>query len=111
MAMFLTILFTSVMVLAVMGIMVAGLSPQERERREARQARPDVRPDEKLALAPPRFFAGEVREQPARPQVPLEVLMSQLQRHVQLEHAAAETFLNVPTPESLNSRTSSPFVN
>lgn len=111
MVMFLTIILTSFAVLVVTCIMVAGLSPQERK---PVLVQPELRPQEKLALTPPQFFAGEVTElppPPARPQIPLEVLLSQIQRHVRLEQAAAETFINVPTPESLHSRTASPFVN
>lgn len=107
MAMFLTLLFISLMVVAVMGIMVAGLSPQERERR----AQAEARQNKKLVPTPPQFFASNVPEVETRTQVPIELLMSQIQRHVQLEQAAAETFVNVPTPEALRSRTSSPFVN
>ncbi len=111
MTMFLTLLLVAVTSLVLTCILAFGVSPQERERRELAEARPAVRPDEKLVVAPPQFFAAEVREVETRPQVPIEVLMSQLQRHVQLEQAAAETFVNVPTPEALRSRTSSPFVN
>jgi hypothetical protein len=42
--------------------------------------------------------------------VPIDVLLLQLERHVRLEQAAAESFLMAPTVENLHSRTSSPLV-
>lgn len=110
MTMFFTLLLVAVTSLVVTCLLAFGVSPQERERRARSEARPALQP-EKFVVAPPQFFAAEVREIETRPQVPIEVLMSQLQRHVQLEQAAAETFVNVPSPEALRSRTSSPFVN
>ena len=43
-------------------------------------------------------------------QVPIEVLLLQIERHVRLEHAAAEAFQQAPTPELLHIRTASPLV-
>ena len=43
-------------------------------------------------------------------QVPIEVLLLQIERHVRLEHAAAEAFQQAPTPELLHTRTASPLV-
>ncbi len=57
-----------------------------------------------------RFFAVPTPPAPAVPRIPLEVLLLQLDRHVRLEQAAAESFLSVPTIESLHSRTASPLV-
>jgi hypothetical protein len=56
----------------------------------------------------PRFFADEPRMQPGR--VPIEALLLQIERHVQLEQAAAESFHYAPTVASLHSRTMSPLV-
>jgi hypothetical protein len=42
--------------------------------------------------------------------VPIEVLLLQLERHVRLEQAAAESFHWCPTPEALHMNTSSPLV-
>jgi hypothetical protein len=75
----------------------------------------DVRPASKLPplrkavqpAAPARFFADVTA--PASP-VPVEVLLLQLERHIRLERAAAESFLHQPTRESLHSRTTSPLV-
>ena len=108
MYMFLTLLFAGLAVAAVACIMAFGLTPQERE---AAEARPALSPEQKLGLQTPQFFVAGTSELPARPQVPVEVLLSQIQRHVQLEQAAAESFVSGPSTESLRSRTTSPFVN
>lgn len=103
MAMFLTILLISLPVLVFTCVFVAA----EKRREEDRAlAAPAPRPEAEA----PRFFAADVPAITTRPQVPIEVLMSQIERHVRLEQAAARTFLAVPTPESLHSRTESPLV-
>jgi hypothetical protein len=60
--------------------------------------------------APARFFVEQVDVRPRQPRVPVEALLLQLERHIRLEQAAAESFLDCPTAQSLHSRTSSPFV-
>jgi len=69
--------------------------------------------EEKPSVAlPSHFFADEQLERVAAAgtQVPIEVLLLQIERHVRLEQAAAESFLQLPTAESLHSRTASPLV-
>jgi len=105
MFMFLTILLASFAVMAVCGIMVAGLSPRE-EKAPVLQAEATLRADE-----PTHFFASEGETVAPRPQIPLDVLLSHIERHVRLEQAAAQSFLSVPTADSLHSRTESPLVN
>lgn len=61
-----------------------------------------------VARPVPRFF-GESTHAIA-PQVPIEVLLLQIERHVRLEQAAAESFVDLPTREVLHSRTASPLV-
>ncbi len=55
-----------------------------------------------------RFFA------PARPgipaQIPIEALLLQIENHVRLEQAAAESFVEYPTAALLHSRTMSPLI-
>jgi len=74
---------------------------------------PAVRPEPvKAAAAPARFFV----ERPVYPaatgnRVPIEALLLQLESHVRLEEAAAESFLQSPTSSLLHSRTASPLVN
>lgn len=62
---------------------------------------------------PARFFTDTVAKSPAIPsrQVPIEVLLLQIENHVRLEQAAAESFLAFPTHDQLHSKTASPFVN
>lgn len=72
----------------------------------------DVRQAERQADQPaqnvPQFFAPDVQAPPQR--VPIEALLLQIERHVRLEQAAAESFHYAPTPESLHSRSASPLV-
>jgi hypothetical protein len=44
-------------------------------------------------------------------QVPIEVLLLQLENHVRLEQAAAESFVEFPTYALLHSKTTSRFMN
>ena len=63
--------------------------------------------------APARFFSDRVPVSPVVPplQVPIEVLLLQIENHVRLEQAAAESFLAFPSQALLHSKTTSPFVN
>jgi len=64
---------------------------------------------ESLLNLPPRFFIDD-RAPRTRPVVPIEVLLLQIERHVRLEQAAAEAFLDFPTAEALQTHTTSPLV-
>lgn len=77
-------------------------------------------PAKKVALEPQRFFASApAASEPAVtadaavvPQtVPAEALLLQIEEHIRLEQAAAESFLHTPTGASLHSRTTSRLVN
>jgi hypothetical protein len=76
----------------------------------------EVQPEKVKAAVPTRFFVSEVTI-PAAPgrspnvSVPIEALLLQLERHVRLEQAAAESFLAEPTSALLHSKTISPFLN
>ena len=74
---------------------------------------PAVQPELPVAKATPaRFFADQAAPSIAvPPQVPIEVLLQQIENHVRLEQAAAESFIAFPTQALLHSKTSSPFVN
>ena len=65
------------------------------------------------AVAPARFFSDRAPAPTVVPpvQVPIEVLLLQIENHVRLEQAAAESFLAFPSQALLHSKTSSPFVN
>jgi hypothetical protein len=88
---------------------------QKREpwSRAARPTPPQQRffaQDEVVSVAP---SAPEPTTRPPVPQqpVPLDLLLLQIERHVRLEQAAAESFHATPTGQSLHSRTASPLVN
>lgn len=72
--------------------------------------RAELPADQRLPIAPPQFFIEQRPEATPQPRVPLEVLLLQIERHVRLEQAAAESFLEAPTAKSLHSRTTSPLV-
>jgi hypothetical protein len=101
MLMFVSILLAGVLVLAVCAA-ILGI---------------DRRPDEpvaemRLSAEPARFFAGETARPLAQADhVALQMLLRQIERHVRLEQAAAESFIDVPTLESLHAKSASPFVN
>ena len=70
----------------------------------------DMRLEQALPVVPSRFFMADVPQDSPMPRVPIEVLLAQIERHVRLEHAAAESFIDFPSSESLHSRTMSPLV-
>ena len=76
-------------------------------------ARPsgEPQPERRLVLEPPRFFASPAANPAERPAIPVEVLLSQIERHVRLEQAAAEAYLELPTRDSLHTRTPAPRLN
>jgi len=64
------------------------------------------------AASPSRFFVGQpALPAAARNRVPIEALLLQLESHVRLEQAAAQSFLESPNSSLLHSRTISPLVN
>jgi hypothetical protein len=78
---------------------------------QAVQPQPDLA---KTAAVPAHFFV-EPAPSPAMAmvtsRVPIEALMLQIENHVRMEQAAAQSFLAAPTSAVLHSRTISPFVN
>ena len=74
---------------------------------------PAPRPVEQVALTPAaaHFFAANVASTTAaHPRVPLEALLLQIENHVRLEQAAAESFIEYPTAALLHGRTISPLI-
>ena len=65
------------------------------------------------ATAPSRPIPGLPAAPPALlpQQVPIQLLLAQIENHVRLEQAAAESFIELPTQALLHSKTASPFVN
>jgi hypothetical protein len=99
MEMFLMVLCMSVLGLALAAMAFGAATRPERQPVAATQPQPQA------AKAAPRFFA----EPAAR--VPIEALLLQIENHVRLEQAAAESFVAYPTPAMLHSKTASPLVN
>ena len=99
---------------AVFGMAIAAAAFGAATRPEKRIAPAEMKVEAvKPAVAPARFFIDEVSVPgpTGRVSIPIEALLLQLERHVRLEQAAAESFLAQPTPSLLNSTTVSPFLN
>ena len=107
MEMFLMLLCVSMLGLAVTAIAFGAAT---RPERSSSPAKPELRPVK--ALAPGRFFADRVvpSDSPGS-NVPTEVLLAQIENHVRLEQAAAQSFLESPSHARLHTKTTSVFVN
>jgi hypothetical protein len=107
MEMFLMVLCMSMLALAVTAIAFGAAT---REEKPSSADQPELRPAK--VVAPGRFFADQVLP-PSQPQthVPTEVLLAQIEHHVRLEQAAAQSFLESPSHTQLHAKTTTPFVN
>jgi hypothetical protein len=110
MEMFLMILGVSVFTLG-LGVAAVRFQPAARLESsdsafESERARIDAATP---TLAPAKQAAAKPAVLP-RP-IPIELLLLQIEKHVRLEQAAAESFLEFPTHALLYSKTTSPFVN
>jgi len=104
--------------MSVFGLGIAALAFGAATRSESSNSKPNAQPALPLvqAVAPAHFFSDRVAAPPPVPPapawpVPIEVLLLQIENHVRMEQAAAESFLACPTHAQLHSKTSSPFVN
>ena len=61
--------------------------------------------------APEHFFVEGPLPVPVHAKVPIEALLAQLENHVRLEQAAAESYMRAPNAALLHSRTISTLVN
>lgn len=102
-------MFLSVLVLSLVGVLVsavlfAAAMPQPQDPMSTRETARVVHAG--------RFFVDDRRRElpTAISPVPIEVLLLQLERHVRLEQAAAESFHWSPTPEALHMHTVSPLM-
>jgi len=100
MMMFLSILCASAVVLAVLVAVFSTIEPTEHKGIEMG-----------IPARPAKFFAADSLRSSAHDDLAIDVMLAQIERHVRLEQAAAESFLDVPTPETLHSGTSSPLAN
>ena len=102
----------TVLCMSMLGVAVAALAfgAATRPESSASPDQPEIRPVK--AVAAGRFFADQAAP-PAgpRPHVPTEVLLAQIENHVRLEQAAAQSFLEAPSQAQLHSKTTSAFVN
>jgi hypothetical protein len=102
------VMFLSLMIMSLLAVAVCAAAFSAATRG---MDRTEPRPRPPVAVEPPRFFARPPAQAVPAPSVPVEVLLSQIERHVQLEQAAAEAYLDLPTPDALHSRTASPLLN
>lgn len=103
MEMFLMALCFSVLGLAVTAMAFGAATRPERTQQAAR-------PQPQPAKPQARFFVEPVAAMP-HARVPIEALLLEIENHVRLEQAAAESFVAYPTAALLHSKTSSAFVN
>jgi hypothetical protein len=102
------VMFLMALALSLLGVAVSSILFAAAARDDDRHAVP---PDQKIVVEPPRFFVDEAPGiQTPAPPVPIEVLLYQIEHHVRLEQAAAESFLHTPSRDTLHSRTMSPLV-
>jgi hypothetical protein len=106
MEMFLMVLSLSLLGVAVSAGLFAAATKEERRQEALAGLRNAALDEERFFVRPP---AG-VRPDGLPRQVPIEVLLLQIERHVRLELAAAESFHQFPTAESLHMQTLSPLV-
>lgn len=102
-------LFLMALCMSLLGVAATAIAFGAATRSEAGEG--EDLPVAKPAPALTRFFVDDVTL-PAtpHPRVPIEALLLQIEQHIRLEQAAAESFLDCPTAQSLHSRTSSPLV-
>jgi hypothetical protein len=99
-------MFLMALCLSVLGLAVTAMAFGAATRPERTQASPRPQPAKPQA----QFFV-ETAVGMERPRVPIEALLLEIEKHVRLEQAAAESFVEYPTAALLHSKTSSTFVN
>jgi hypothetical protein len=106
MEMFLMVLSLSVVGVLVCGVLFAVATREERKAQAAALAPFGVPDEERFFMLRP---ARRAARMPSQVPAEAEVLLLQIERHVRLEHAAAESFLQFPSVEALHMRTLSPL--
>ena len=97
-------MFLMVVCMSVLGLALCAMAFGAATRPERVETQPAAQPHAAKPAA--RFFV-----EPTAPRVPIEALLAQIESHIRLEQAAAESFVEYPTPALLHSKTVSPFVN
>jgi len=106
MEMFLMIVCMSLFAL---GIMAAAFGAATRSEEPPPQ--PKLSHESAVALPPAQFFVDyTVSPKVTETQVPVEMLLLQIENHIRLEHAAANSFLAAPSPALLHSKTVSQLI-
>jgi hypothetical protein len=98
-------MFLMVLCFSVLGVAMAAMAFGAATRPERTGAAVAAQP--RVAKPAARFFVEPMT--PSR--VPIEALLAQIENHVRLEQAAAESFVEFPTAAMLHSKTTSAFVN
>lgn len=93
-----------VLCMSVLGLALAAMAFGSATRPERTVTMARVQPG--AAQAQTRFFVD-----PTPGRVPIEALLLEIENHVRLEQAAAESFVEYPTKALLHSKTTSTFVN
>ena len=96
-------MFLMALCFSVLGLAVTAMAFGAATRPERTRQQPAVQPT--AAKPQARFFVEPAAE--GRPRVPVEALLLAIENHVRLEQAAAESFVEFPTPALLHSKTSS----
>jgi len=105
------ILMSGCVTLFTLAVACLAFGAATRQEREQPPATPQPKVQPSVRPATPRFFAPNVSVRVStRPQVPIEALLLQIENHVRLEQAAAESFLEYPTTALLHSKTASPLI-
>ncbi len=102
-------MFLMAVCLSVFGMGVAALAFGAATRKPSVPLPPPALPVAKPA--PARFFVAPAIPDVTAHQVPIEALLAQIENHVRIERAAAESFVQFPTNDMLHSKTTSTFVN
>ena len=97
----------AVLVLGVGEVVILTVAFRAFERSEEKRARAELSGVARTDVAPGRFFA-DARDMPPTERASLDAIVLQLEHHVRLEQAAAESFLHNPTTESLHYRAAPP---
>ncbi|MBL8290306.1 MAG: hypothetical protein JNN08_00645 [Bryobacterales bacterium] len=106
MEMFLTILAMSIFALAIVAAAFGAATRPEQSTQPPKPKHETVVP-----LPAARFFTDfTIDTRDPHPHVPVEALLLQIENHIRLEHAAAESFVVSPSSALLHSKTVSRLI-
>jgi hypothetical protein len=105
-------MFLMALCMSMFGLAVTAMAfgAATRPEKSSSPVQPELKPVREVATG--RFFADKVVP-PNSPgsYVPTEVLLAQIENHVRLEQAAAQSFLESPSHAQLHTKTTSALVN